>query len=303
MFKYFIIWFNKKLTIILAPSHGGRSFHLRMSYPFITFLAVVFLSIITVGGHFSKIYFGYLQALDANKTLIEEKNEYSVKVEETLNMLQKVKNIEIQLRGMLGMKNTRNVIENYHIGGTGMGETSLPIELGSIFDRYRFDSNLSEVKREIWEQHQSIKNINNFIDRKRDVLLSTPSIWPIFGYMTSNYGWRTHPITKRREYHRAIDMYSVLERRAPIRATAPGKIVVAGWAGSFGKIVIIDHGNGYSTRYCHCSKIIVKQREKVEQGQIIGYIGNTGLSTGPHLHYEVWYKGKPVNPMQFVKGR
>jgi murein DD-endopeptidase MepM/ murein hydrolase activator NlpD len=121
--------------------------------------------------------------------------------------------------------------------------------------------------------------------------------------MTSSYGWRTNPITKRKEFHKAIDMYSIQGRRTPIRATARGRVIVAGWAGSFGRIAIIDHGNGFSTRYCHCSALIVKQGEQVEQGQIIAYVGNTGMSTGPHLHYEVWHRGKPVNPIRYVKGR
>jgi murein DD-endopeptidase MepM/ murein hydrolase activator NlpD len=68
-------------------------------------------------------------------------------------------------------------------------------------------------------------------------------------------------------------------------------------------MVIVDHGNGFSTRYAHISRFTVEQGDEVEQGQIIGYIGSTGNSTGPHLHYEVWHQGKPVNPMQFVKGR
>ena len=150
---------------------------------------------------------------------------------------------------------------------------------------------------------QSIKNIESFITRKRDVLLSTPSIWPSFGYVTSKYGWRTHPLLKRKEFHRAIDIYNPLGRRTPVRATARGKVVVAGWVGSFGRSVIIDHGNGFSTRYSHCSKLIVKQGENVEQGQTIAYVGSTGMSTGNHLHYEVWYRGKHINPLRFVKGR
>ncbi len=304
MLKSFKIWFSKKITIIFAPSHGSRSFHIQLSYPFTTFLLLLIVSIFTVGGYFSKVYISYIHAIEANKKLVEEKNLYSTKVEETLNMLQKVKNIEVRLKGMLGMKSTRNIIENYHIGGAhSKDKVNLPIEINSIYEQNRFNSNINEVKRETWEQQQNIKYIENFINKKRNMLLSTPSIWPVFGYMTSGYGWRTHPILKRREYHRAIDIYSVLERRSPIRATAQGRIIVAGWAGSYGKTIIIDHGNGFSTRYCHCSKILVKQGERVEHGQIIAYIGNTGLSTGPHLHYEVWYRGKPVNPLRFVKER
>lgn len=304
MIKKIKNWFNKKLTLIFAPSRGSRSFHVSLSYPFTTFLVFLIISIFTAGAYFSNIYLGYIQAIEANRKLVDEKRHYSQKVEETLNMLHKVQEIETRLRGMLGMKSKRNVIENYHVGGPIAGDKlNLSLELDAIYDRARFDSNINEVRRETWEQQQSIKKIEGFINKKRDILLSTPSIWPIFGYMTSSYGWRVHPITGRKEHHRAIDIYSVYRKKTAIRATARGKVIVAGWAGSLGKLVIIDHGNGFSTRYAHCSSIIVKQGNNVEQGQIIAYVGNTGLSTGPHLHYEVWYRGKPINPIRFVKGR
>ncbi len=89
----------------------------------------------------------------------------------------------------------------------------------------------------------------------------------------------------------------------PVRATADERVVLAGWQGTYGRIVMIDHGHGFSTRYAHNSTILVKPREKVKRGQIIALIGNTGRSTGPHLLYEVWYKGKPVNPLLYVKSK
>ncbi|MFH1416551.1 MAG: M23 family metallopeptidase [Elusimicrobiota bacterium] len=302
MFKKIKNWFGKKTTIIFAPGYAGRSFHIRISHPFIMFLVTIVLLIGYGGFHLSKIYTGYLNAMETNRKLVKEKQIYSKQVDETLSLLQKVKNIDVELRGMIGMKSSRNIIENYHVGGT-IDNLNLPFEMDSLYDRYRFEANVKEANREIWEQQQSIKKIGGFLDKQRDILLSTPSIWPTFGYLTSGYGWRIHPITGRKEFHRALDIYNVLQRNSPIRATARGKVVLAGWAGGLGRIVIIDHGNGFSTRYCHCYKIIVNQGEQVEQGQIIAYIGNTGFSTGPHLHYEVWHKGKPVNPMNFVKGR
>ncbi|MBN2408013.1 MAG: M23 family metallopeptidase [Elusimicrobia bacterium] len=304
MFKRIKNWFDKKLTLILAPSRGSRSWHISMSYPFATFLSVVFFSVFVAGAYISDLYISYFEAVNTNRKLVLEKNLYSKKVEETLDMLQKVKNIEMQLRGMLGMKSERKIIENFPAGGAlSDDKINFTDEIDNIYEISRFTSNVNEVKRETWEQEQSAKNINNFIMRKRDILLSTPSIWPIFGYVTSGYGWRTHPMIQKREFHRAIDIYSPLGRSTPIRSTARGRVVVAGWAGSLGKIVILDHGNGFSTRYCHCSNLIVEQGEKVEQGQILGYVGSTGLSTGNHLHYEVWYRGKPINPVQFVRGR
>jgi len=303
MIKRIKAWFSKKITLIIAPSRGSRSLHIHLSYPFVTFLSLLIILIFTGGAYITEIYFSYVNAIQSNQRLVREKDMYSKKVEETLDLLQDIRKVETKLKGMLGMKNARNVIENYSVGGTFKEDDLSYGLLSDIYDQFRFKSNVNELKREVWEQNQSIKNIDSFILRKRDMLLSTPSIWPIFGYLTSGFGWRTHPITRRKEFHKAIDMYNPLGKRTPIRATARGKVVLAGWAGSFGRMVIIDHGNGFSTRYAHCSNIIVKQGDQVVQGQIIAFVGKTGLSTGNHLHYEVWYRGKPINPMRFVKGR
>ncbi|MFW6134288.1 MAG: M23 family metallopeptidase [Elusimicrobiota bacterium] len=304
MFSKIKSWYKKKLTLIIAPNRGSRSTHITMSYPFMAFLLILMLFIFAAGSYFSNVYISYIQAMTANRKLVKEKTMYSKKVEEVLDMVNNLRKVETRLRGMLGMKTPRNLIENYPVGGSYTGDDSdLYFDFNTANSNNRFNANIVEVKRQTWEQNQSIKNIEGFIARKRDVLLSTPSIWPIFGYVTSGFGWRTHPITKRKEYHRAIDMYNPMGSNTPIRATARGRVVVSGWAGSLGKIIIIDHGNGFSTRYAHCSNLTVEQGDNVEQGQTIAYVGKTGLSTGPHIHYEVWYRGKPINPMRFVKGR
>jgi murein DD-endopeptidase MepM/ murein hydrolase activator NlpD len=299
-----INWFKKKITLIIAPDKGSRAMHISISHSFLSFALVLLLAIFVTGGYFSKIYIGYRQAITENKKLMSEKHKYAERVDEILNVLQQVKKVEMRLRGMLGMKNTRNIIENYPIGGPSVGEKlSFPSELRDIFEHQVFNSNVSEVKREGWLQQQRFKDIENFIDQKKHILLSTPSIWPIFGYITSGFGWRTHPLLHRKENHKGLDIYSVYGRNTPIRATADGRVILAGWAGSFGKTVMIDHGNGFTTRYSHCSKILVKQGDNVKQAQIVSFVGSTGMSTGPHLHYEVRYRGKAMNPMRFVKGR
>ncbi len=296
-------WFLGKMTIIIAPGKGSRASHLHLSYPFLSFLSLLLIGVLIAGIYFADTYIGYSKAIRTNRALVQERDYYSQQVEETLDMLEKVKDIESNLRGMLEMGSVRDIIENYPVGGSeGEVISALP-HSSDIFERYRFDSNVAMVRRDVWEQEQSLSDIEGFIAQKKEMLLSTPSIWPIFGYITSGYGWRTHPIRGNREFHRAIDMYSPLEKNTPIRATARGRVVVAGWSGSYGRLVVVDHGNGFSTRYAHCSNIIVEQGDRVEQGQIIAYVGRSGTATGNHVHYEVWYRGKPVNPMDFVRGR
>lgn len=296
-------WFGKKITLIVAPGKGSRAFHIQFSYPFALFLSLLTVGIISAGFYFSDIFISHYQLAQTNRQLVMEREEFSRQVEESLEMVQKVREVETRLRGMLGMDTARSIIENYPVGGSG-GDLMASIPYSdALFENQRFNSNVALVKREAWDQQQSIDQIEGFIAQKRDMLLSTPSIWPIFGYITSGYGWRTHPIRRTREFHSAIDLYSPLRQNTPIRATANGRVVVAGWAGGYGRLIVIDHGNGFSTRYGHCSQLLVEQGDRVEQGQIIAYVGQTGTATGPHLHYEVWYRGKAVNPMNFVRGR
>ena len=134
----------------------------------------------------------------------------------------------------------------------------------------------------------------------REVFLSIPLATPIEKYyITSSYGYRKDPYTKRRAFHKGIDLGAAWG--TDILATASGEISFVGNYGSYGKSVFIDHGNGIQTRYAHLSKIFVKKGETVDLGNIIGKIGNTGRSTGKHLHYEIKVYDKARNPYPFLK--
>ncbi len=135
--------------------------------------------------------------------------------------------------------------------------------------------------------------------QKNRVFLGTGRfIAPVSGWVSSPYGWRTHPIFKRRIFHTGIDIASGYG--VPIRAADSGEVIFRGWWGGYGNAIIIDHGTSISTVYAHLSRIVVNKNIKVSKGTIIGYVGSTGFSTGPHLHFEVRVKGKPVNPRLYI---
>jgi murein DD-endopeptidase MepM/ murein hydrolase activator NlpD len=112
--------------------------------------------------------------------------------------------------------------------------------------------------------------------------------------MSSGFGMRFHPVLRYSRMHQGVDFAA--STGTPILASAPGTVVFSGWGGGYGNVVVLDHGKGLRTRYAHMHRINVRNGQRVEQGQSIGQVGTTGLSTGPHLHYEVWQNGKPVNP-------
>lgn len=126
-----------------------------------------------------------------------------------------------------------------------------------------------------------------------------PSIPPAKGVFSSGFGVRKDPFTGGLEFHKGIDISA--PEGTPIIATADGIVDTTGWHdGGYGYQVVIDHQNGIKTRYAHMLKVLVREGQKVKRGQIIGLVGNTGKSIAPHVHYEVYVNGKPVNPLKYI---
>lgn len=158
-----------------------------------------------------------------------------------------------------------------------------------------------EVKRlgHVADQRQlSLQELVTQLEDKHQRLASSPAIWPAQGWLTSRFGTRISPFTGKRQFHAGIDVAG--ERGTPVLATANGKVVFSGAKGPLGKTVILDHGHGIRTHYGHNHELFVKRGEKVERGQKIASLGNSGRSTGPHLHYTVEVRGKAVNPLDYI---
>ncbi len=136
-------------------------------------------------------------------------------------------------------------------------------------------------------------------DRYLETVAHLPLGRPIPGLVTSRFGPRSDPITGKEGFHSGVDMRGAYGQK--IVATANGTVKRAGRNGSYGNFVEIDHGNGYSTRFGHMKKILVKRGQKIRRGDTVGFVGNTGRSTGPHLHYEVCFNRKPINPSKFMQ--
>ncbi len=147
-------------------------------------------------------------------------------------------------------------------------------------------------------QERSLSEIVGQLESKRAHLAATPAIWPAKGWLTSRFGTRTSPFTNQKQFHAGIDIAG--ERGTDIVAPAQGKVVFSGSRGPLGKSVIIDHGYGVRTQYGHSDDLYVKTGETVQRGQRIAALGNSGRSTGPHLHYVVEVKGKAVNPLDYI---
>lgn len=132
----------------------------------------------------------------------------------------------------------------------------------------------------------------------RGRFMDIPSIWPASGWVSSSYGFRIHPIFRQRRFHEGIDIAN--SYGTPVLATASGKVSRVGNIGNYGRSVVIKHGNGLETQYSHLDKIFVEKGMSVDKGEEIALMGNSGLSTGPHIHYEVRVRDKTVDPLKFI---
>ena len=160
------------------------------------------------------------------------------------------------------------------------------------------NKSLDRLKTEVSIQERSFQELVEYLEDQKSLLASTPSIWPVKGWLTSTFGYRSSPFTGRREMHKGLDIAT--RSGTPIIAPADGLVVFAGREGGFGNMVILDHGYGITTRYGHCSSLDAKLGQKIKRGDVIARVGNTGRSTGPHVHYEVAVNGVSVNPSRYI---
>lgn len=183
---------------------------------------------------------------------------------------------------------------------------SIPEDINtSIRITTKHDSLLREMHDQVGEldiafsnQQKGLGELLTGLESKRNLLLCTPAIRPSKGWITSKFGYRESPFTGRREFHKALDIAN--REGSDIFATADGTVTFMGQKGMLGNTIVIDHGYGMVTRYAHLKKFHTKKGASVKRGEKIGEMGNTGRSTGPHVHYEVRLNGVPVNPSQYM---
>ena len=157
---------------------------------------------------------------------------------------------------------------------------------------------LDELGKKVRAQEQEARALQSYFQDQQALLGAAPSIWPVRGWLTSDFSARLDPYTGERVMHEGLDIAAAMG--TPVRAPADGTVVFNGQEGGYGHVLVIDHGYGLKTRYGHLSSIDVKLGEKVKRGQFVAAVGNSGRSTGPHLHYEVRVNGVADNPRKFI---
>jgi murein DD-endopeptidase MepM/ murein hydrolase activator NlpD len=265
------------------------------------------LSGITIGMVFIAVSYNYIKELGANEAVFENENLKSVvedqarQVEFMSKVLDHIQKTDDNIyRSIFEAEPYPSYKRQLGTGGNpikyrkyeGYSHSDLVIETQKKIDR---------LAKQLTSQSKSFDELKKLITRKKELIAAIPSIQPISNKdlrrLASGFGMRMHPIYKIIKPHTGIDFTAPIGTE--IYATGNGTVEKVEFMQGYGRTVIINHGFGHKTLYAHCSKFNVRPGQKVTKGDVIAYVGNTGISTAPHLHYEVLKNGKPVDPINF----
>jgi murein DD-endopeptidase MepM/ murein hydrolase activator NlpD len=186
------------------------------------------------------------------------------------------------------------MVKSRAMGGSATGMLG-PALTGSVAT---VDGPLSVLSELLGAIGSRLDSVRDSVERRRALASATPSIWPVAGWLTSSYGSRKDPFNDEASFHPGLDISA--DYGTPVLASGDAVVSSAGMNGAYGNMVILDHGYGIVTKYGHLSRMAVTANQSVKRGDVIGYVGTTGRSTGPHLHYEIWMNGRLTNPMTLL---
>jgi len=231
----------------------------------------------------------------------EQITALAIKVDEFADRMEAFKQFDKKIRILATDQVGREKTIPLGIGGSNNEQ----IRLKELIDQDQeklvsgMHKSISQLNDDANERESSFTELLKFLRERKSLLAATPSIWPVRGWVTSEFGPRNNPFGSGSEFHKGLDIATKMGKE--VIASADGLVVEAGYQSDNGHIVRIDHGYGVSSSYAHLSKTAVKQGVLVKKGDLIGYVGDTGRSTGAHLHYAVYMNNVPVNPRKYLK--
>jgi murein DD-endopeptidase MepM/ murein hydrolase activator NlpD len=214
--------------------------------------------------------------------LVQKVNFYTQQFSQWNATVSSLKEVDKEFTRVFALKSKDKILENIDTDYTGSVD-------------------IQTLMQEIQKTVENVAEIKDYLRIQKDIYMATPKGFPVEGNISSPYGKRENPFGGNNSFHSGVDISA--SPGTPIRATADGIVSHSGWTQHSGYLVVLEHGCGFSTIYAHNKKNAVKVGQSVKRGEVIGYVGSTGKSTGPHVHYEVWEKGRNVNPKKFLQGR
>jgi murein DD-endopeptidase MepM/ murein hydrolase activator NlpD len=288
---------NEFYTLIVVPHAKARFRKFQVSVGFTRWAVGGFVgATVLVGGlllHYTQIAseVHQLRQLRAqNEVLLSRNREYELGTQKLQAKVENLQSIVTKLGVMAGLEKSIPDPKIGGVGGVTGPEAQAPAPDASASIRV-MDQSVSVLT----ERSQALER---FYKDQSVLLASTPSIWPVRGYLSAGFGNRVDPFTGQQDFHPGIDVSAPMGTK--VLAPADGIVLSIGDKGGYGNAIVIDHQYGVVTRYGHLSAFNVRAGQRVRRGDVIGFVGDTGRSTAPHLHYEVWVRDQAQNPIHFI---
>lgn len=307
-------------TVMVVPAESARVKRFRVSRTTIRLVLTLNLLVLGVAGaaglHYYLVVDEAAQVLTLRRENVQLRSELRLvqeKISHVSEALERVERLDTKLRVLTQVRDAERNLAIGPLAGTGEvldgltrpggvgGESDAVPELDGVAsdeDIELLQSRLDNLAAEAVREEASLRHLNEYFQDQKTVLAATPSIWPAKGWVTSTFGARTDPFTGERSVHHGMDIAA--EAGTKVRAPASGTVTYAGVLGAYGKVVVIDHGYGVVSRYGHLSELFAQVGDTLDRGEVFAAIGNTGRSTGPHLHYEVRVNGIAEDPRKFI---
>jgi murein DD-endopeptidase MepM/ murein hydrolase activator NlpD len=313
---------QEKFTVLVIPHSARPMAALRLSSRIVqtccVFLIITFLSLTVFAARYAQMT-AHLHELRDLRLLTQVQDEQlralTLSANQLQDRLQQLAQLDAELRRMLRLEDGDHcgdieallaASKQVTIAGTPVVATlpavevqSLTVATSTLSAAGLLAGTLEVLQGEMEGRLISLEDVQIAAAEQLAYEAAKPSIWPTQGRITSRYGYRSSPFGTYREFHPAIDIAAPIG--TPVVATGDGRIIFTGWRTDLGNTVIIDHGYNLRTLYGHVAKVAISVGDRVKKGQVIAYVGSTGRSTGPHVHYEVHLRGTQVNPAPYLQ--
>ena len=295
---------SRRYTIVFADRTSGvvRRFTISLKPTLIIVLSIVTVPMLIGLGAALKARHEVATLFATNTTLEFENANYRAATEALAGQIMALQTAMSELGAKAALdpslQNSMDKLPAF-VKSRAMGGPSAAAALTSMAPGLSSPENTFALLKDLLQGLESrLQTVRSDVDKRNQLAAATPSIWPTHGWLSSSMGNRADPLTGEKDFHPGLDISA--DKGDPVYATADGKISHAASAGNYGNLVIVEHGYGLETRYGHLSLFKVKAGQAVKRGDLLGLVGSTGRTTGPHLHYEVRANGRILNPLQLL---
>lgn len=297
----------RRFTFMVVPIGAGKTRQINVHFSIILIFFFAWTAVTFWGSYLSAQHVDYWRTQLSNQVLQMKVNYLLAQIDQTRGFLDQVKELEANMRQLLKMNSDVAKDKTTIPDATGGPTLADQADILAILSHANPDitwkrlmTKAQELQAEAESRISGYGELTNHIEVERRKFLATPIGWPCPGSRTSHFGRRLDPFSGAEEFHFGVDIAG--PTGTPIRTSADGVVRIASWQAGYGNLVLIQHDFGFSTRYGHNSKLLVKPGDRVKRGQIIAHMGQTGRASGPHCHYEIWQYGKRKNPYAYMLG-